>query len=158
MRHEQSWGVKLPQQRSLIRTDGNLDREAKLRLPAAQGGREPGSCGMVNLCEASINVVISVKRKLLIRLDQTVSGQVRGAPNSPSADDEPPAERRDLHHTPWSKACLPRQMRVGSTGQRLHAWNVVSPSSSRQGRPNCRRLQGKTVAACSAFTSWDSDS
>ena len=62
--------MKLPQQRSLIRKDGNLDREANLRLPAAYGGREPGSCGMVNPGEASINVVISVKRKLLIRLDQ----------------------------------------------------------------------------------------
>jgi hypothetical protein len=55
---------------------------------------------MVNSGEASLNAVMLDKRKLLIRLDQTVSGQVGGAPNSPSADDEPPAERRDLNHTP----------------------------------------------------------
>ena len=54
---------------------------------------------MVNPGEASINVVIADKRKLLNRLDQKVRGQDRGAPNSPGADDVPPAKRRDLNHT-----------------------------------------------------------
>ena len=81
-------------------------------------GREPGWCGRVNPGEALINVVIKAKRKLLKRLDQNGTRPGPGAPNSPSADDEPPAERRDLNRT-----------------QRLHARNVVSPSSPCGPRP-----------------------
>ncbi len=54
---------------------------------------------MVNSGEASLNVVTKDKRKLLNRLDQKVRGQDCGAPNSPGADGEPPAKRRDLTHT-----------------------------------------------------------
>jgi hypothetical protein len=59
---------------------------------------------MVNSGEASLNVVTKDKRKLLNRLDQKVRGQDRGAPNSPGADDEPPAKRRDLNHTLTARA------------------------------------------------------
>jgi len=41
-----------------------------LRLPAAQGGREPGSCGMANPGEASQPSSYEAKRKLLNRLGQ----------------------------------------------------------------------------------------
>src|SRR6266568_3659766 len=42
-----------------------------------QGSRELGWCGRVNPGEALLNVVIKAKRKMLIRLDQKVRGQVR---------------------------------------------------------------------------------
>jgi hypothetical protein len=42
-----------------------------------QGGREPGSWGKVNPGEVSLNAVIENQRKLLLRLDQKVRGQVR---------------------------------------------------------------------------------
>jgi hypothetical protein len=34
-------------------------------------------CGKVNTCEALLNVVTKAKRKMLIRMDQKVSDQVR---------------------------------------------------------------------------------
>ena len=60
---------------------------------------------MVNPGEASLNVVTKDKPKMLIGLGQK-KGMWSGseAPNSSDADDEPPAERRDLNH-PFGSAC-----------------------------------------------------
>jgi hypothetical protein len=70
-----SEGAKLSGQRSLTRTGGS--RGANRRCDCQHhGGREPGSSGRVNPGKASLNVVIENKRKMLIRLDQKVSGQV----------------------------------------------------------------------------------
>ena len=54
---------------------------------------------MVNPGEALLNVVTKDKRKMLLRLDQKVRGQVRRLRTPPGADVAPPAERRDLTHT-----------------------------------------------------------
>jgi len=61
---------------------------------------------MVNSCKSLINVVIANKPKMLTAclttdtgLDQKVGWPSSGAPNSPDADDAPPAERRDLTHS-----------------------------------------------------------
>jgi hypothetical protein len=62
---------------------------------------------MVNKCEPLINVVIENKPKVLIcpartyRLEPKGKGSRIGAPNSPIADDVPPAERRNLTHVVW---------------------------------------------------------
>jgi hypothetical protein len=60
---------------------------------------------MVNICEPLINVVIGDKPKVLRRLPQgdhrlgpKGKGSGMGAPNSPIADGEPPAERWNLTH------------------------------------------------------------
>ena len=59
---------------------------------------------MVNICEPLINVVIEDKPKVLKsprradRLGPKGEGSRMGAPNSPIADGEPPAKRRDLTH------------------------------------------------------------
>jgi len=50
-------------------------------------------------CESLINVVTENKPKMLTGLDQKVRGPGSGVPNSPDADDEPPAERRALTHS-----------------------------------------------------------
>ena len=81
------------------------------------GGREPGSCGLVNPGEALVNAVKHDKRKLLNRLGQKGTWSGPGATLSPGADAAPPAKRRDPPHTP-------RQRR-----------NVVSPSSPPRGYP-----------------------
>ena len=54
---------------------------------------------MVNPGEALLNVVTKATRKMLKRLDQKGTWSGYGAPNSPYAVVEPPAERRDLTHT-----------------------------------------------------------
>ena len=54
---------------------------------------------MVNICELLINVVTCDRPKVLIGLSQNGKGSGMGAPNSPSADGEPPAERQSLTHT-----------------------------------------------------------
>ena len=54
---------------------------------------------MVNKCELLINVVNHDKPKMLTGLSQNGKGSGMGAPNSPIADGEPPAERQDLTHT-----------------------------------------------------------
>ena len=64
-----------------------------------QGGRGLGWGGKVNGSEVLINVVMNDKRKRLRRLDQKGKGAGLGAPNSPSADAAPPAERHSLPHS-----------------------------------------------------------
>jgi hypothetical protein len=54
---------------------------------------------MVNICELLINVVTCDRLKVLISLSQNGKGSGLGAPNSPTADVEPPAKRQDLTHT-----------------------------------------------------------
>jgi len=61
---------------------------------------------MVNTCKSLINVVIANKPKMLTplsndsyRLGPKGTWPSSGAPNSPDADDAPPAERRDLTHS-----------------------------------------------------------
>jgi hypothetical protein len=54
---------------------------------------------MVNICELLINVVNWDKPKMLIGLGQNGKGSGIGAPNSPIADNAPPAERQNLTHT-----------------------------------------------------------
>jgi hypothetical protein len=54
---------------------------------------------MVNSGEALVNVVMSNKRKMLIRLGQNGMWSGPGANQSPGADGAPPAKRRDLTHT-----------------------------------------------------------
>ena len=60
---------------------------------------------MVNIRESLINVVTEDKPKVLKsprradRLGPKGKGSRMGAPNSPIADGEPPAKRRDLTHT-----------------------------------------------------------
>ena len=76
MRQGQPWGAELPGQRSLIRQDGNPTVRSSCDCQH-QRGREPGSCGRVNPGEALLNVVTKDKRKMLLRLDQKVRGQVR---------------------------------------------------------------------------------
>src|ERR1700730_11591929 len=82
----------LPEQRSLIRQDGNSPVRSSCDCQH-QGGREPGWCGKVNSGEALLNVVIKDKPKMLrpeerpwscpprggfgVGLDQKVRGQVR---------------------------------------------------------------------------------
>ena len=61
------------------------------------GGRGPAVRDMVNPGEVLIKAVNNDKPKMLSGLDQKVRGQVRGAPNSPVADDAPPADRHDLN-------------------------------------------------------------
>ena len=63
-----------------------------------QSGRGLGLSGMVNTREVPINVVTRDKRKMLLRLDQNGKWSGLDAPNSPSADVAPPAERHDLTH------------------------------------------------------------
>jgi hypothetical protein len=71
---------------------------------------------MVNRCEPLINVVNENKPKRLRRFQETHrlgpkgTGSGSGAPNSPDADDAPPAERRNLSPT-----------------SQVLSWNVVSP-------------------------------
>jgi len=65
---------------------------------------------MVNQCELLINVVICDKPKMLIGLGQNGKGSGMGAPNSPIADGEPPAERQGLPHT---GACTKRGKPTG---------------------------------------------
>jgi hypothetical protein len=77
---------------------------------------------MANTCEPLINVVMENKPKVLgclqrqsnlskvHRLGPKGKGAGMGAPNSPIADVDPPAERRSLTHAVW-----------------LLARNVVSP-------------------------------
>ena len=43
-----------------------------------------------------LKAVIKDKPKMLSGLNQKVGGQVQGAPNSPVADEAPPADRHDL--------------------------------------------------------------
>src|SRR5712692_4246279 len=77
VRHGEPWGAKLPGQRSLL-LHGRRPRPRGQGCDSQHpGGWEPGSCGMVNVCEALINVVTKAKRKMLNRLDQKVRGQVR---------------------------------------------------------------------------------
>jgi len=73
-------------------------REPKLRLPASQGGREPGLDGWVNLSEAVLNAVSWNKRKMLLRLSQNGLWSGPGVFGSPGADDVPPAESCDPPH------------------------------------------------------------
>jgi len=71
---------------------------------------------MVNICEPLINVVIGDKPKVLIcpvraqRLEPKGKGSGMGAPNSPIADVEPPAERRNLT---YAGTCTERGKPVG---------------------------------------------
>ena len=51
---------------------------------------------VVNPGEPLLNVVIKNKPKRLTGLDQKGTGSGSGVPNSPDADDVPPAERRNL--------------------------------------------------------------
>jgi hypothetical protein len=62
-------------------------------------GQEPGSCGQVNPGEALLNVVMSNKRKMLIRLGQNGMWSGPAASLPAGADGAPPAKRRDLTHT-----------------------------------------------------------
>ena len=60
---------------------------------------------MVNICELLINVVTCDKPTLILRvkmltgLSQNGKGSGMDAPNSPTADNAPPAERQNLTHT-----------------------------------------------------------
>jgi hypothetical protein len=58
---------------------------------------------MVNPGEVLLNAVIDDKPKRLIGLDQKGTWPGLGAPNSPYADDAPPAERHDLTHVAFAK-------------------------------------------------------
>jgi len=65
-------------------------------------GQELGLNGMVNRCESLINVVSQDKPKVLIGLNQKVSGQVQKLCRLLSPDVVPPADRRDLTHSWYS--------------------------------------------------------
>ena len=65
---------------------------------------------MVNRCKLLINVVKRNKPKMLTGLSQNGKGSGIGAPNSPIADGEPPAERQNLTHT---GTCTERGKPVG---------------------------------------------
>ena len=54
---------------------------------------------MVKISEAPINVVMSNKRKMLLRLGQNGTWSGLGVTQSPGADAAPSAKRRDLTHT-----------------------------------------------------------
>ena len=60
------------------------------------GGRDLAVRDMVNPGEVPIKAVIINKPKMLLGLNQKVSGQVRGLRIPPVADGAPPAERHDL--------------------------------------------------------------
>ena len=71
---------------------------------------------MVKRCEPLLNVVTESKpkvlrsfRKKLVGLGQNGKGTRLGAPNSPSADEVPPAVRWSLSHSkgPYSKRSKP---------------------------------------------------
>lgn len=69
-----------------------------------QDGRELELYSMVNICESLINVVTENKPKMLMGdqpegLNQNGKRSGTGVHNSPVADDEPPAKRRDLTYT-----------------------------------------------------------
>ena len=78
---------------------------------------------MVNICEPLINVVIGNKRKVLRHpgrvetLGPKGKGSGMGAPNSPIADVEPPAERRNLTYAGTGTE------RGKSVGLPRSAWN-----------------------------------
>ena len=78
---------------------------------------------MVNICEPLINVVIGNKRKVLRHpgrvetLGPKGQGSGMGAPNSPIADVEPPAERRNLTYAGTGTE------RGKSVGLPRSAWN-----------------------------------
>src|SRR5262245_24204147 len=62
-------GTKLLGQPNLTRKGGG--RSASRRRDCQhQGGREPGSGGLVNSCEAALNAVSDDRRKMLTRLSQ----------------------------------------------------------------------------------------
>jgi len=108
-------GAKLPVQRSLLLREGSQGASRGCDCQH-QGGREPGSGGQVNPGKASLNVVTQNKRKMLIRLDQKVCGQVWWLRT-------PPAQ-------------MPRHRRRDATFPTLvHRRNVVSPLSSRSRTP-----------------------
>jgi len=73
----QRGGLKLPEQRSLLRKEGS--RSASLRCDCQHHrGRAPGSGGLVNPGEAVVNVVNINQPKMLSGWDQQVGGQVQG--------------------------------------------------------------------------------
>jgi hypothetical protein len=71
-------------------------REPERRLPAS-GWSGARSGDTVNSCEVPINAVNQNKPTGLTGLDQNGTWPGCGAPNSPPADDAPPAERHHLH-------------------------------------------------------------
>jgi hypothetical protein len=90
-----------------------------LRLPASRqlGARVDG---MVNTHELPINVVRTNKPKMLTGLSQKARGLVWEFSLLPSQTRRPPADRQDLPH------------------HMVRTRNVVSPSSSHQGRQAVR--------------------
>ena len=53
---------------------------------------------MTNTREPLLNAVTDDKPKMLLGLNQKVTGQVQGLQRSPAADVVPPAQRHDLTH------------------------------------------------------------
>jgi hypothetical protein len=72
-RRGQARGLKLRGQRSLIPGMASPDASPPRDLQHRRG-RAPGSCGTVNPGEALLNVVMSDKRKMLLRLGQNGTG------------------------------------------------------------------------------------
>ncbi len=100
---------KLSEQCSLILKDGHsIERDGD--DCQHQGGRELGSDGKVNRCESLINVVTTNKPKVLMvrnrRLGPKGTGSGIAATESATADEAPPANRRDprmenLYYQPY---------------------------------------------------------
>jgi len=87
---------------------------------------------MVKRCEPLLNVVTESKPKVLrsfpkklVGLGQNGKGTRLGAPNSPSADEVPPAKRRNLTHL-----------------NQVLSGNVLSPLVSLWGKQAARRADG----------------
>jgi len=122
------------------------------------GGRELGWRSMVNTSESLINVVNANKRKVLNSPEkaQTLGPKGKwsgtGAPNSPVADDAPPAEKRDLTYAgtyverknpvispfPLRRLAIPRD-RQGTKGKRAarRAYEMAGMGGWRKRMPSC---------------------
>jgi hypothetical protein len=106
----------------------NREGRWRLRAPTWSGARMDGK---VNICESLINAVNGNKPKVLTGALQSAhrlgpKGKWPGVRVSSSltADDAPPANRRNLTHP------------------MVWAWNVVSPYSSRKGKQLVREADG----------------
>jgi hypothetical protein len=95
---------------------------------------------MVKLPEALLNVVMSNKRKLLLRLGQNGTWASPAAILSAGADPAPPAKRRDLTHTATTKE---RGKPVASPGDQLWPSGTANRKASLWGCGYRMREQAK---------------
>ena len=98
---------------------------------------------MSNIGELLINVVKYDKPKVLAGLDQKGKGSGMGAPNSPIADGEPPAKRRDPSAT-LRAGSNPR--RQGTCAKRGKLIGCAHSENSQELGPEGRSNEGKRAA------------